>query len=68
MAINVIAVAYLVLVFIFSFFPEATPVTASTMNWNILIYGVVVVFAMGYFFVEGKHVYVGPVVYVSKDH
>ena len=67
MSVNVFAVAYLWIVFFFTFFPEATPVTPVTMNWNILIYGFVVGFAIVYFFVKGRREYVGPVVYVNKD-
>ena len=63
--VNTIAILYLVVVFVFSFFPLATPVVGSTMNWNILIYGFVISFAMGYFFVKGRHVYLGPVVHVK---
>ena len=67
MAINIVSVAYLIIFFVFCFFPVATPVTASTMNWNILIYGVVLSFAICYFFVRGRFVYSGPVIYVNKD-
>ncbi|KAH8811165.1 amino acid/polyamine transporter I [Xylogone sp. PMI_703] len=65
--INGFSVLYLLVVYIFSFFPEATPVTPETMNWNILIYGFTVCFAIGYFLVRGRHVYSGPVVLVRKD-
>lgn len=65
--INAFSVAYLLTVYIFSFFPEATPVTPSTMNWNILIYGFTVCFAIVFFMVKGRHVYFGPVVLVRKD-
>jgi hypothetical protein len=34
------------------------------MNWGILIYGVAVLFASGYYFVKGRHEYEGPVHYV----
>jgi choline transport protein len=65
--INDFSILYLVLVFIMSFFPEATPVTSETMNYNILIYGFTVCFAIGYFFLYGRRVYVGPVTLVRKD-
>lgn len=67
MATNAFSVVYLVFIFIFCFFPIATPVAASTMNWNILIYGVVLLFAVCYFFLKGRHIYSGPVVYVNKE-
>jgi choline transport protein len=65
--INDFSILYLVIVFIFTFFPEATPVTPVTMNWNILIYGFTVLFAIGFFFFKGRHTYVGPVTLVRKD-
>ncbi len=34
------------------------------MNWGILIYGVAVLFATGYYLVKGRHEYEGPVNYV----
>ena len=34
------------------------------MNLGILIYGVAVLFATGYYFVKGRHEYEGPVHYV----
>lgn len=46
LACNIIAVLFLLLVYVFSFFPLATPVEAETMNWSSLIYGVVVIFSV----------------------
>lgn len=37
------------------------------MNWNILIYGFTVLFAIGFFFVKGRYTYIGPVNLVRKD-
>lgn len=67
MACNIIAVLFLLLVYVFSFFPLATPVEAETMNWSSLIYGSVVIFSVGYYFLFGRHAYEGPVVLVNKD-
>ena len=36
----------------------------AKMNWGILIYGVSLLFAAGYYFVKGRHEYDGPVNYV----
>jgi len=44
-----------------------TLVTPQLMNWNILIHGFTVCFAVVDFFVHGIHVYVGPVTLVRKD-
>jgi choline transport protein len=65
--INVISVLYLIIVFIFSFFPETAIVNAQLMNWNILIYGFTIVFAISWYFVRGKSQYASPVEYVRKD-
>lgn len=64
---NDFSILYLIIVFVFTFFPEATPVTAETMNWNILIYGFTVLFAVVWFLVRGRYQYAGPVEYVRKN-
>jgi choline transport protein len=67
LTVNIIAVLFLLLIFVFAFFPLGTPVTPETMNWSSLIYGTIVVFAVVYFFVHGRKVYEGPVVLVKQD-
>ena len=67
LACNIIAVLFLLLVYVFAFFPLATPVELPTMNWSSLIYGSVVIFSVCYYFVFGRHAYEGPVVLVNKD-
>lgn len=62
--INIIALCYMSVIFVFLFFPAEPHPDASTMNWGILIYGVAVFFAVGYYFVKGKKEYDGPVHYV----
>ncbi|KAI7189633.1 amino acid permease [Hortaea werneckii] len=66
LALNVVAVGFLVLVFVIAFFPPVPEplLTVVSMNWSILIFGVVVVFAMLYYLLWGRKVYVGPVEYV----
>lgn len=66
LACNVIAVLFLLLVYVFAFFPLATPVELTTMNWSSLIYGSVVIFSICYYFIFGRHAYEGPVVLVNK--
>jgi amino acid transporter len=65
--INGLSVAYLSVAFVFAFFPLFPRPPADLMNWNILIYGVVIVFSLGYFVVKGRTQYVGPVEYINKD-
>jgi len=51
-----------------NFFPESpVGLTPVTFNWNVLIFGAVVVIAGVYYFFHGRKVYVGPVAYVRKD-
>ncbi|RMY19827.1 hypothetical protein D0866_12698 [Hortaea werneckii] len=66
LALNVTAVGFLVLVFVIAFFPPVPDplLTVVSMNWSILIFGVVVLFSMSYYFLWGRKVYVGPVEYV----
>lgn len=66
-AINVFSVLFLILVYIFCFFPPVPNPALEEMNWSILIYGVVVLFSLLYYFLKGRHVYVGPVEYVRKE-
>ncbi|KAH6870177.1 amino acid/polyamine transporter I [Alternaria rosae] len=65
--VNGVSVVYLCVVLVFAFFPTFPHPTPDLMNWNILIYGVVVVFSLVYFFLKGRKVYVGPVEYLNKD-
>lgn len=65
--INGISIVYLCIAFVFVFFPTFPHPTADLMNWNILIYGIVVVFSLIYFIVRGRKVYIGPVEYINKD-
>lgn len=67
LAINAISVIYLWVALVFSFFPVAPRPTPSLMNWNILIYGVTIIFSLAYFMFRGRHQYVGPVEYLNKS-
>ena len=64
--INGVAVVFLVVIWFFSFWPLAREVSATTMNWNVAIYGAALVFAVGYYFVYGKHAYTAPVVRIKR--
>ena len=66
-AVNVGALLFLVPTVIFSFFPLATPVVASTMNWGVVIYSGIIIFATVYYFLYARHVYVPPVALVKRD-
>ncbi|KAF2400463.1 amino acid transporter [Trichodelitschia bisporula] len=65
--INILALLFIVLSLVISFFPLARGPTAQSMNWSLLVWGVIMIAATISYFVSGRHVYKGPVVYVNKD-
>ncbi|KAK6366330.1 uncharacterized protein PV06_00806 [Exophiala oligosperma] len=65
--INVAALMFSTWIWVFCFFPQTTPVKASTMNWNIVINAGIMIIAVVYYFVKGKNRYVAPVVLVKRD-
>ena len=66
MAVNVVSLIFLIPIFILSFFPTVTPVQPTSMNWNVVIYAGVLIFATAWYFVSGKH-YTPPVLLVKRD-
>ncbi|KAJ5090970.1 hypothetical protein N7532_009654 [Penicillium argentinense] len=64
--LNVFSVAYLCFAIIFTFFPTANYPTLVDMNWSILVFGVVVIFACVQYFVHGRRIYQAPVTQVRK--
>lgn len=68
LVVNVIALAFLLCIWVFLFFPQTTPVTLSTMNWNVLINGGVMILAFAYYILYGKRVYTGPVALVKSHY
>ncbi|KAI5777063.1 amino acid/polyamine transporter I [Geopyxis carbonaria] len=65
--INMIALAFLSLAFVFLYFPAAPNPTPESMNWSVLIYGSILIVSLGYYYFTGRHVYVGPVEYVNRE-
>ncbi|KAK4983107.1 hypothetical protein LTR50_007416 [Elasticomyces elasticus] len=65
--VNIIAICFLVLAFVMLFFPAVPNPNAASMNWAILIFGVIVVFSLVYYYVKGRQEYEGPVEYIRKD-
>jgi len=66
LAINMFSVAFLTLVWVLCFFPPIPNPGPKDMNWAVLMYGGVVIFALVYYAVKGRKVYVGPVEYVRR--
>lgn len=66
LAINLTALAFLSVFWVFMFFPSLPNPGASWMNWSVMIYGVVVIWAVVYYQLYGKQRYKGPVEYVRK--
>ena len=63
--INAAAVIYSLWAFFWSFWPQATPVTASGFNWASPIFVLVLIVAMIYFVFRARHRYFGPVTEVE---
>ncbi|KAH7125533.1 amino acid/polyamine transporter I [Dendryphion nanum] len=64
--VNGIALSFLSVAFAFSFFPVAPNPTPQGMNWSSLIFGFILAFSLGYYWVTGRHTYVGPVEFVKQ--
>jgi choline transport protein len=65
--INIGAVAWLLMVWVFCFFPVSIPVTVTTMNWNVVMFVGISVIGLGYWFVWGRKAYRPPVFLVKRD-
>ncbi|MCJ1249806.1 hypothetical protein MMC30_007032 [Trapelia coarctata] len=64
--VNAVSIAFLLSFYVFSFFPLTATVEPASMNWNVLIYGAAMVFAVSWYYGRGRRGYVGPVVYVRQ--
>ena len=63
---NILALLYIIFVFVMTLFPVALPVTAENMNWAVLIWGFVIIVALVSYVLHGRKVYDGPVVHVTS--
>ena len=59
---NAYACIYMIFVIFWSVWPPSTPVTASTMNYSIVVTGGVVILSTIWYFVRARKVYKGPTV------
>lgn len=69
--INDISLVFLIVIFIFSFFPtdpsRGDPDWVAKFNWAIVLFGATCLLASGYYAVKGRHTYVAPVSLVKMD-
>ena len=65
--INITALCFLVVFWLFQFFPAAPGPTPAEMNWSCVIWTSVLVFFLSYYAVWGRHNYVGPIAYVKDE-
>lgn len=67
--INLAAIAFLLVVWVFIFFPIAggEQLTLETMNWNSLMFGGSMILAIGYYFAVGWKNYTPPVRLIKRD-
>ena len=68
MAINLASMIFLLPMFVFAFFPIATPVQPASMNWGCLLFGGVIIIAGVYYAVWGHKVYTPPVRLLKREH
>jgi choline transport protein len=59
---NAYACIYMIFVIFWSVWPPSTPVTASTMNYSVVVTGGVIIFSIIWYFIHGRKVYKGPLV------
>lgn len=64
--VNGIAMSFLSVAFVFCFFPSAPYPTPIGMNWSSLIFGSMMGFSSLYYWLAGRHRYVGPVEHVRR--
>ena len=65
--VNVGALIYTAFIFFWSFWPNATPVDASSFNWSVAIFMGVVAVSLTMYWTKGRRVFDGPVMLVKRD-
>lgn len=66
LAINVLALAFLIPTLFFYCWPLAQPVTALNLNWSSVAFCCVLLAALVYYVIKARHEYVGPVMRVKR--
>lgn len=65
--INLGAILFLVVVWVFAFFPISPDVTPDTMNWNPVMFCGSMIFAILYYFIHGRKRYTSPRTWIKRD-
>jgi choline transport protein len=65
--VNIVALAYLFIPYVMICFPSIPNPSLIDMNWSSLMFGGLVIFAMVYYYLYGRHKYDGPVEYVKQS-
>ena len=65
--INTLALGYLCVAVIFTFFPAEPNPSLAEMNWASLMFGAVLVIAVSWYWIRARTEYDGPVEYVRKE-
>lgn len=63
--VTVLSQVYTVIALFWTFWPYSPDVGAEDMNYSIVLYGGVMIFAMLFWVVWGRKVYVGPILEVD---
>ena len=63
--VNCVAIAYMIIIFLFAFWPPAVPVGPATMNYACLVFGATVLLSIVWYIVHARKVYKGPVVEIE---
>lgn len=63
--VDTISIMFLAIVLSFSFFPLTRDVSPRSMNWSIVIFSAVVLFALTYYLLYARRAYKGPVTRVK---
>lgn len=58
-AMNWIAIVYCIVSSIFFFFPSSPDPTGSSMNYSIAVFGIMIIVALGFWFVQGRKSFLG---------
>lgn len=66
LAINLVALAFLVPTLFFYCWPLAQPVTALNLNWSSVAFCIVLLAALIHYVIKARHEYVGPVMRVKR--